>query len=68
MRGSTIIPARFGMRPVDGHRVRPQELGPIYLDKRQQGTTCVLCPEYLLGSSEKLLCVGNGCVLETSPW
>ena len=53
MRGSTCIcrperlPARFGMRPVDGQGVRLQELGPICLAKSVQGATCFRSPEHL---------------------
>ena len=56
MRGSTCIcrperlPARFGMRPVDGQGVRPQELGPICLAKRVQGATCFRRQEHLHAS------------------
>ena len=59
--------ACFGIRVVDEHGVRPQELGLRYLDKRVQGETCVLRREYLSGSSRKLLCVENGCVARNIP-
>ena len=41
------LPASFGMRLVDGHGVRPQELGPICFAKRVQGANCVRRPEHL---------------------
>ena len=47
MRGQTCVrrpdrlPARFGMRLIDGHGMRPQEYGPRCLAKRVQGATCV---------------------------
>ena len=53
MRGSTCVrrqyclPACFGMRQVDGHGVRPQELGPRCLAKRVQGATRVRRQEHL---------------------
>ena len=34
------LPACIGMRLVDGHVVRPQELGPICLSKPVQIATC----------------------------
>ena len=53
MRGVTCVrrpnrlPVWFGMRLVDGHGVRPLELGPRCLAKRVQGATCVRRPEHL---------------------
>ena len=35
------LPACFGMRLVNGHGVRPQELGESCLAKRVQEATCV---------------------------
>ena len=41
------LPACFGMRLVDGHSVRPQELGLRCLAKRVQGANCVRRQEHL---------------------
>ena len=66
MRGPTSIrrpeplAACFGMRLVDGHGVRPQELGPRCLAKRVQGATCVRRPEHLPACFSMRLVDGHG--------
>ena len=62
MKGATCVrcperlPACFGMRLVDGHGVRPPDLGPKCLAKRVQGATCVrqLTPHCLLSGKHTI--------------
>ena len=55
MQGATCVrrqerlPGWFSIRLVDGHGVRPQELGPRCLAKRLQGAICVRRQERLPG-------------------
>ena len=57
----------FGMRLVDGHGVRPQELGPRCLAKRVQAATCVRRPEHLPACFGMFSLTDMVCVLRNSP-
>ncbi len=55
------------MRLVNGHVVRPQELGPRCLAKRVQAATCVSRPEHLPACFGMFWLTDMVCVLRNSP-
>ena len=61
------LPVCFVMHLVDGHVVRPQELGTRCLAKRVQAATCVSRPEHLPDCFRMFWLTDMVCVLRNSP-